>query len=368
MSSVPHRRGSADARDGRHGDAAAPCAPRPRRRAVLAGAAPVVAALLSGCGEDETPPAVPTGPAAASPSPQASTEQVAQIVADVSARVVAADGARDPSLLAPRVVGTALEMRTRAYENLGKVPGLPATLPTPSSDLQTALVPSGEGFPHTVIAVVTDSADAAVHHFLPLQLADARSVYTTWGWARQLGGVTMPAGVAPRLGAAAVDAADDEDLVLAPQDALALFAAVLSNGDAADPSDLLEPDTFTEEMHASIQAERTMLNPDVPADSLATIHEEYTVHPGELAALRTADGGAFVAGSLRSSRVITLVGGATMSSPDPELALAGTSGAFTQEAVREYGATVVLYVPPSGKSGRIRALAAVKSLLGASGQ
>ena len=199
---------------------------------------------------------------------------------------MAADGARDPSLLAPRVVGTALEMRTRAYENLGKVPGLPATLPTPSSDLQTALVPSGERFPHTVIAVVTDSADAAVHHFLPLQLADARSVYTTWGWARQLGGVTMPAGVAPRLGAAAVDAADDEDLVLAPQDALALFAAVLSNGDAADPSDLLEPDTFTEEMHASIQAERAMLNPDVPADSLATIHEEYTVHPGGRRCLR----------------------------------------------------------------------------------
>lgn len=339
------------------------------RRDALGGAAATLALVLGGCVEEDAPPAVPTGPSGpASPSPQTSTEQVAQIASDVSAHVTAADSARDAALLAPRVIGTALEMRTRTYQNLAASPQLPTTLPTPSEDLQMALVPSGEGFPRTAIAVVTDTADAGVHYFMPLQLADARSGYATWGWARQLGGITIPDALAPEIGAAAVAPSDAEGLLLAPAEALALYAAVLSDGDGADPSDLVDTDPFIEEMHGGVQAERTMLNPDVPADSLATIHEAYTVQPGELASLRTADGGAFVAGSLRSSRTITLVNGATMTTADPELGLAGTSGAFTQEAVREYGATVVLHVPPTGTGGRIRALAATKALLGSHGR
>lgn len=338
----------------------------PRRRLLQGSGAAAASVLLAACSNEEAPPAVPKGPtAAASATPVASAEQLTRVVSDVSAHVSTADQAHDPAQLAPRVIGSAAEFRTRSYEILAKIPEIEQTMPTPGPTVVVPVVPTGGDFPRTAIAVVPDAADASAQYFMPLQQGDARSEFATWGWARQLGGVTLPSVARAEVGAGVV-APDAQGLVMSPQDALARYAAFLSNGDAADPDDKVDPDPFQQEMHRGIQDERAKLNPNVPQDSLATIHEEYTVAPGELAALRTADGGALVIGSLRSSRAITVVNGATLTSTEPEFRLAGPAS-FTKEMVRDYGETVALFVPTADSGTKIHAIGATKILLGAHG-
>lgn len=337
-----------------------------RRRILRGGGLAASALLLAACGEEIAPPKVPTGPTApATPTPVATAEQMAAVVADVNAHVMAADQARDVTKLAPRVVGSAAEIRTRSYEILAKIPELAPAVPTPAATMLVPVVPTSGALPRTAIVVVADSADENAHFFMPLQLTDPRSVYSTWGWARQLAGVEMPSVANDKTGADAV-APDAGGLVLTPQDALARYAATLTSGDGADPDDLIAPDAFQQEVQKNLADERAKLNPNVPPDSLATISEEYTVVPGEFAAVRSADGGAIVMGSMRSSRRIALVNGATLTTKEDELRLAG-SRTFTKEIVRDYAETVALFIPTADSGKKIQPIAASKLLLGAHG-
>lgn len=338
-----------------------------RRRLLAGSGVAAVTALLAACGTEEPPPAVPKGPSApAASTPVAAAERFSDVVKEISGQVTAADQARDPAQLAPRVVGSAVEFRTRSYEIMAKDPAIVPSLPTPAPTLILPVVPTEGDFPRTAIAIVPDAADANVQYFMPLQQADARAPYATWGWALQHGGVDMPKVAAAETGSGAV-APDASDLLLAPADALALYAAVLSNGDGADPEDKVAPDPFQQLMHGGIQEERAKLNANVPPDSLATVHEDYAVFPDEMAALRTADGGAIVIASMRSSRRIAVVNGATLTSEEPEFKLAGRT-TFTKEFVRDYGETVALYIPTADAGAPIQPIGATKMLLGAHGE
>lgn len=348
-------------------DSSAPAVGLGRRRLLAGSGIVAMSGLLAACGAEQAPPAVPKGPTApATATPVATAERFSAVVKEVSDSVVAADQARDPAQLAPRVVGSAVEFRTRSYEIMAKDAEVIASLPTPAPTVVLPVVPTDGDFPRTAIAIVPDAADASRQYFMPLQQADARAPYTTWGWALQHGGVEMPS-VAPAESGSGAVAPDADDLLMTPADALALYAGVLSNGDAADPEDRIAPDPFQQVMHGAIQEERAKLNAGVPADSLAVIHEEYTVLPDELAALRTADDGAIVIGSLRSSRRIDVVPGATVSGQEPEFRLAGRS-TFSKEFVRDYGETIALYIPPADAGAKIQPIGATKLLLGAHGE
>lgn len=293
----------------------------------------------------------------------ADAEQFAVVVGEISTAVTDADAKRDASLLAPRVVGSAAEFRQKAYEIIAAQPEAAPTLATPSSTVMYPMTSVSGTFPRAAIMLVADSVDGGFPLFMALSQADARSPYTSWGWARQLPGVEPPHIEDPTVGADAV-APDADGLVTTPQDALARFAVRLSNG--VDAEQMLAADPFTTEAHSGIQDERAKLNQGVAQDSLATIHEEYTVHDGEFAALRTDDGGAIVMGALRSSRTISMKGGATLTANDPEVRLAGKDS-FTQELVRDFGEIVALYVPTEDSGAQIQAIGASKILLGVHG-
>src|SRR5699024_11340210 len=67
-------------------------------------------------------------------------------------------------------------------------------------------------------------------YFMALQQEDAKSPYTTWGWAQQAVGVDMPMVPDAAVGSEQVTP-DSEGLVMTPAKALELYASVLSLGE-----------------------------------------------------------------------------------------------------------------------------------------
>lgn len=349
--------------------------PRPAPRAVLArrslfagAGALLTGTVLAACSEVAPPPAVPTGPSLASPTPAASTEQLAPVVAEISAAVAAADAAKDAGLLAPRVVGSAVEFRTRTYEIIASFADWAEQLASyPGEEPIVLLTSTATEFPRTAMALVPDAGPSGIPFFLALQQADAQSPYTTWGWAQQAVDVEMPKVPADSVGSEPV-APDAEGLKLTPAEALSLYAGVLSSGDGVDAEDVLAENPFQTQAHEQIQAERTDLNKDVERDQAATIHEKYTVKEGDFAGLRTDDGGAVVMATLLSTRTVSVKEGATISYAEDNVftTLAGRTE-FTKSYVREYGSVVALYIPPADSDQQIQPIGASRVLLGASG-
>lgn len=342
----------------------------PGRRSLLASVSALgIAGLASACGSSITGevPAVPAGPALESPTPAASGDQVARYVAAISETLTAADEAKDPSKLAPRVTGSAAEFRTKTYEIIAKVPEWTSALTGPSGDVIVAMTSTEGEWPRTALALTGSRTGDEVPYFLALHQADARSPYTTWGWAQQAVGVAMPTVPDALVGSAAVPA-DDDTLVMTPAAALARYAAVLGLGDAEDPDDLLAPNPFQTETHAQIAAEREQLNAGVERDEAATVGERYSVREGEYLGLRTDDGGAIVMGVLDSQRTVSIRGGATIrySEGNVYTTLADRTE-FTDTYVRQYGTTVALYIPTAEAGGQVQPIGVSRALLAVSG-
>lgn len=346
-----------------------PAAPLLARRTLLGGAGALLAGTaLAACAEVAPPPAVPTGPSLASPTPAAGAEQLAPVVAEISEAVAAADAARDARLLAPRVVGTAAELRAKTYDIIGVFEGWADQLASyPGTEASVLVTSVSTSFPRSALALVPDAGDSGVPFFVALQQADARSPYTTWGWAQQAVGVDMPTVPADTVGSEPV-AADADDLLMAPAAALELYAGVLSNGDGADAEDVLAPNPFQTTSHEQIRAERADLNADAEAGPAGTIHESYSVKEGDFTGLRTDDGGAIVMATLLSTRTVSVTEGATVSYAEDNVftTLAGRTE-FTKSYVREYASVVALHIPPTGSDQQIQPIAGTRTLLAASG-
>src|SRR5699024_3026038 len=187
------RRGRTDAgrggRGSRHGPAhgpdpghggepmTRPISRRPTRRHLFLGAGGLLTGgILAACSsEPEAPPAPPEGPSLAAPTPVTTTAQFEGFVTGVHEAVVAADEARDASLLAPRVSGSAAEFRTAAYEMIAEVEEWAEELMVPGSELIVPMTSTGVEFPRVAIALVSDSVEDGVPYFMALRQADARS-------------------------------------------------------------------------------------------------------------------------------------------------------------------------------------------------
>lgn len=339
------------------------------RRTVLAGIGVLTAGgLLSAC-SDAMPeaPSVPKGPTPKAPTPAADAEQITRYLSEIDAALTAADKARDAKKLAPRVVGSAAEFRAKSYEIISEVPEWTESLDGPNSELVVAITSTGAEWPRTAIALARSRIEGAPACFVALQQSDARSPYTTWGWAHQAAGVEMPMVPDASVGSEPVGL-DTEGLVMTPKQALALYAQVLGLGDAKDPDDKLAPNPFQTETHKQIQAERAQLNEGVEQDEAATIGERYAVREEEFVGLRTDDGGAIILGVLTSERTVEIKNGASVEYSEDNVytTLAGTRR-FTKEYRRQYGTTVALYIPSAEAGGQVQPIGVSRALLGASG-
>lgn len=345
-------------------------APRPlARRSLVLGAGGVLTGIvLSACSSELEPPSAPPSGPEPQPTPVATADQLQTFVTEVHETLVEADEARDASLLSPRVSGSALEFRTAAYEMIAQAEEWAEDLKTPGDELIHPMTSLGAEFPRVGISLVSDSVDDGVPYFLALQQADAKSPYTSWGWAQQAVDIEMPMVASDEVGSEPV-AIDADGLRMPPSEALALYAQVLSDGDEADPDDVLAPNPFQTGTHERIQTERNELNEGVEWDEAATIKEVYTVKEGEFAGLRTDDGGALVMATFLSTRTVNVADRATMSYDEDNkyTRLIGTKE-FTDEYVREYGTTIAMYIPPEGSDAQIQPIGATQTALGAHGQ
>ncbi|MBB5831113.1 hypothetical protein [Brachybacterium aquaticum] len=340
------------------------------RRGLLLGTGGLLATtLLAACGAEPEPPAAPpTGKELAEPTPAQTTEQFEKIIPAVHAVVVEADEARDAAKLAPRVSGSAAEFRTAVYALIAKAEEWAEDLKVPGEALIVPLTSTSAEFPRTAIALVEDSVDGGVPYFMALQQADAKSPYTAWGWAQQAVDVEMPTVPAAAVGSEQVTG-DTEGLLMTPAAALALYAKVLTEGDAADADDQLAPNPFQTGTHERIQTERKELNQGVEWDEAATIRETYTVREDELVGLRTDDGGAIVMGTLMSSRRVSIKDGATMRyAEDNKYTKVIGKREFTKEYVRDYGTHVALYIPSADAGGQVQPIGATQTALAATGE
>lgn len=338
------------------------------RRSFLGLTALTAAGALSACGSEKKPPKVDPGPKLASPTPELTGTKLGEILTQFAGALEKADAEKNGDLLAPRVSGSAAEFRRATYDIIAKVPEHESALQRPSDKLVVPISSTTEGFPRYALALVDDAANAGeARFFVGLEQKDARSDYTSWGWARQAAGIEMPTVPSAEAGTTQVNI-EDKGLVLTPKEALAKYAAVLTDGhDNADPDDLILEDPFQQSAHAEIQGERAQMNEGVDWDEVASVREEYAVKEGEFLGLATAEGGAVIMGTLTSTRRVSVNSGSISYSEDNLYTkLAGTKK-FEKELVRTYGTTVLLHIPAKDSGAKVQPIGAYKVLLSVSG-
>ena len=336
------------------------------RRAFFSTSAITVGTLLSGCQDPGQPPEVYPGPEGPS-QPKLGPERMQVILSQVQAALKAGDEALDVTFLTPRVSGSASEFRAASYEIIKKVPEHADSLTRPSAQTIVPLASAEDTFPRYALALVEAEEEDGLPYFIGLQQNDATSNYTAWGWVRQAAGIEMPTVPGIEFGAQIVPE-DANDLYMSPLEAINGYISVLNdghhNGDLND--DFIE-DPFQQTVHEDIQAERARINEGVEQDEVATVREIYQRRGSEYLGLRTADGGAIVMASLTSTRRLEVRSGLVSYAQENLVTkLLGTTE-FSNEIIRDYGTTILLYIPPAQEDARIQPIGAYKVLLSASG-
>ncbi len=327
----------------------------------LLGVAPSTAATT-------TPSPAPSSTAAANGAPSAGSEasgppvvldiQLDRILRAVASTVADADAASDATLLAPRADGAALDLRTGAYAVRAKDTDAAAPAPVAASPLLLDMVPTGTGWPRTIVAL-TQGEDNPVPQALLLVQETPRENYRLTSAVQMLPGSTFPSPPAPgATGTVPVD--DPGTLASAPQASVASIADFLTKPSGPE-AETFEENSFAE----AITGFQDGVVAD-PGNKAATITFTHAAQEDQTQALMTGDGGAMVFGYL--THTYSSVPKASGDTID----LKGTVyQALTGKAVSEkgidvnYGEAVMMYVPPAGSEDKIRVIGAAQQLLSA---
>jgi len=311
----------------------------------------VTAAVLLGAAGCATPPPVAEPEPAPAVAPAVmSPEQNDAVLADLGTVLATADTAMDPSLLAARVSGPALTMRTAEYLHASAPGGgrAPTALPTAA---QAEIVPQTTTWPRAQLVVTEQPDDLQAPRILVLQQATARDQYALWGWARLFPGVSMPKTAEATTGSPVLDPSTDA-LLVRPDEVLAAYAVALTGTD--DPTAVAFGD---DPFRTGVVAARQALAAGV--QEIGTAAETYTPDPdGPLTVLGTVDGGAIVVGRMTTVSTVTItLAGAKLTLSAYETALSGVAEA-TSSLARTYTDVLVFYVPPAGANTAVQLLGA----------
>jgi len=350
--------------------------PRPLARFLRAAlAVAVVAGAAAGCAGEQPLPA-PRPQQVQAPAPAVPADRASAVHEEVEEAVAAADAAGDAALLAPRVTGSAEEVRAARYRLRQIQEDAPAPAPL-GGDVLRDVVPAigvpgaeeGESperatspaeatatFPRTWLTITQAPQEQAPQLSVLVQ-PDARSPYRVESTVGLLPGAVVPPVAAPEQGAAPVDPSSAEGLALSPQDAVAQYAATLTDP-AAPEAAAFADDAFRQE----VLAERD----EADAVEFFALETTRTPRPETVRAVATADGGALVVGVLDSRSVQTVEEeGAVLQLPEPVATLAGRPDA-PERLEQHWLEVVALSVPPadgSGQPAQVQAVGADRVLL-----
>lgn len=303
-------------------------------------------------------PAAPADGEASAQYPVILESQLDRILAAVTTTVTEADAAADATLLEPRVAGAAAALRSANYSVRSQADDVPAPTPIAADPVLTSMIPTGNEWPRTVVAL-TQGESNPVPQALVLVQEDPRSNYRLTSSIQMLPGTTFPTAGSPD-GLQEVPVDGGEDLVASPEDAVAAIADYLTSPDGGNAA-TFEPNSFADAI-TSFQSD-VVADADNDSAEITFTHEpvaEYT------RAITTGDGGAMVFGYLDHTYSSVPEG------PGDSIALEGTvyEGLTGEESTEEgidvrYGEAVMMYVPAAGSDQKITVIGAAQQLLSA---
>ena len=333
----------------------------------------VGALLLGGCtaepmvATDSTATAAATADAdtAEGEIPAVTVPQAKRIVARVAADVEAADAAGDATLLANRMDGPALALRTTNYKIRTVDSAVPLPAPIPSEPVRITLPQKNDAWPRTVFIVLQDEVDATVAPTALMLIQDTPREQYKVHYAIQL----EPGAVIPDVAPANVGtfrlAPDNQPRLLsvAPDTVGVNYADVLMNDVDSEFVDQFDAESDLLRALVGRDAKQVRISkiPGTAALSFAT-----TVGTGQIIALATNDGGAIVSFSLDEKETISPVEqGTAVTAPGQVAALLGKA-LSTKGITATYTDQVLFFVPGVDKGGKIVLLGYSQGLTSAS--
>ena len=314
------------------------------RRAPLALAAVLV---LAGCA---TPLPVPSpDPVPAVPPPTLTAEQVRAVLGDVGAVLEEADGELDEKILARRVAGPALTIRTAEYTVNRALEDDAELVTVPTTD-STIVVPTTETWPRSVLVVTEQPEDLQSPRLLVLTQQTPRDDYLLTSWSRLLPDRQVPPTFVPEVGSVPLPL-DAEGLVATPAEVGEMYADVIKDGDDSPHAVLFGEDVFRERL-ALVREQYEK----IAEQAGGRFTERYTPEVEQTVAVSTADGGAIVVVPFTSRTRIT--------TDERELSLGRAERALLgkrtvgKRATFTWTGVVTFVVPPEGSTDPITVLAA----------
>lgn len=317
-----------------------------------------IAATLSACATPLPAPS-PEPPAAVAP-PALSVTQSTSVLGDLGSVLSAADAALDPSLLAPRVIGPALAMRSAEYLRDTATAGqrTPTALPTKA---QVQIVPQTTTWPRVQLVVTVQPDDLQAPRVLILEQPTPRDRYALWGWARMFPNASTPRTTDAEKGSPVL-APDASGLAMRPDQVLTAYADVMANGDASASAASFAADPFRD----SVAQTRQTLTSNV--QEVGQVAETYTPSGPPLTVIGDAEGGALVVGAMSTVSTVTItLAGATLTLSPFEATAAGVAQAG-KSLTRTYTDVLVFHVPRAGSGTQVQLIAAEAVLTSVSAQ
>lgn len=314
------------------------------RRALLALAAVLV---LAGCA---TPLPVPSpDPVPAVPPPTLTAEQVREVLEEVGSVLEEADDELDEEILARRVAGPALTIRTAEYTVNRALEDDAELVTVPTTD-STIVVPTTETWPRSVLVVTEQPEDLQSPRLLVLTQQTPREDYLLTSWSRLLPDRQVPPTFVPEVGSVPLPL-DAEGLVATPAEVGEMYADVIKDGDDSPHAVLFGEDVFRERL-ALVREQYEK----IAEQAGGRFTERYTPEVEQTVAVSTADGGAIVVVPFTSRTRIT--------TDERELSLGRAERALLgkrtvgKRATFTWTGVVTFVVPPEGSTDPITVLAA----------
>lgn len=294
------------------------------------------------------------------PLPVLSTEQAGRVLAAVDEVLTTADAALDPAALPTRVEDPALTMRSAQY-TLTQRSGGARPLGDITTDEQVLVIAASDSWPRSVLAVTPPPEGSATYLALVLRQDDPRSQYKLWGWVRLFPGVETPPMATPEAGSPELPP-DAPGLVATPEETVAGYADFLVNGANSASASIFGTDPLAQSLAEGLATSRANLS------GIADVGFAAEPVADQLVSFETAEGGAVVIGTIRTSTSYTkTLEGATLTLGSDIGQWLGDGNVPTAAAVTR-DAVVAFSVPPAAEGAVVKVLGAEIVLVDASKQ
>ncbi|RBP97733.1 hypothetical protein CRD60_05340 [Bifidobacterium aemilianum] len=262
-----------------------------------------------------------------------------------------ANEAKDPSGLAGRVTGPALDVRTSEL-NIAKATDKLDPKTTIPKEMTQVVIPTDASWPRSVFTITTTTEDQQSKRLLVMTQESAHSNYQLWAVTRLFQGAKLPKFAVPRIGSQ-MGKPQDKGLVATPQEAVDRYADLLQSGDASKYADSFASDFFRQDLNKLSQTVQEGME-----RNKGTQTQTFTPVKDRIAVMRSSDGGDLVVAQINSEWT-RQAGEGRDSKPasDAEKALFG-DGQVTSTMKVTYVNVLAFYVPPAGSGQQIAAVGA----------